>query len=120
MTCLEVIGIPCFLLDGNVTSNLFDCNKPLSSVLPCERLHTLELREFGDCEYPQAIQQALRALMNDVRFYMLNRIELPTENADHPDSEYPREMLPPGWIATTIDKSRHKYKALFVLTRTGT
>jgi hypothetical protein len=48
--------------------------------------------------------------MKDVRFSTLTRIELSTNLDWHkPISDYPQEMLPSGWTATTIVKTLPKF-----------
>jgi hypothetical protein len=122
MTALEVVGFPALLLHEKYSRIPPEHRRsPLSWMLPCQNLHTLELREYGWSEDLLMVQEALRALINDERFSTLTRIELSTNNDwNKPVPEFPQEMLLPGWSAATIDRSLHVYLSLTVLTRTGT
>jgi hypothetical protein len=121
MTSLEVIGVHAAILRGRVYQiPIEQAQNPLPWVLPHQSLHTFELREYGWSESLSTIQKALRALMNDDRFFRLTRIELSTyKDWAKPIPDYPQNMLPPGWKAMTFDGSQHGCLGLTVLTRTG-
>jgi hypothetical protein len=108
---LEVIGIPSPVLHGTICEIPSQHRQnPLAWMLPYQNLHTLELREYGWSDDLPMIHEALRALMKDVRFSTLTRIELSTNLDWHkPISDYPQETLPSGWTATTIVKTLSKF-----------